>query len=92
MLLNKRKETLVKFNPGLSANRPSNNLALALRIVACQKGIQDSRGFSWIPDSRYWIPDSGFLELFSGFQSPGFQIPQVKIYRIPETRKPLMGD
>ena len=25
MLLNKRKETRVKFNPGLSANRPSNN-------------------------------------------------------------------
>ena len=43
MLLNKSKETPVKFNPGLSANRPSNNWALALRIVPCQKG--------WIPDS-----------------------------------------
>ena len=28
MLLNPRKETQVKFNPGLSANRPSNNWAL----------------------------------------------------------------
>ena len=27
VLLNKRKETRVKFNPGLSAIRPSNNLA-----------------------------------------------------------------
>ena len=27
MLLNTRKEILVKFNPGLSANRPSNNWA-----------------------------------------------------------------
>jgi len=36
----------------------------------------------WILDSdRY--PDSGFLELYSGYQSPGFQIPQAKISRIP---------
>ena len=28
MLLNKEKECRVKFNPGLSANRPSNNWAL----------------------------------------------------------------
>ena len=27
MLLNTEKETRVKFNPGLSANRPSNNWA-----------------------------------------------------------------
>ena len=45
------------------------------------------RGFrivsgTWILDSdRYW--DSGFLELYSGYQSPGFQIPQAKISRIP---------
>ena len=46
---------------------------------------------SWIPDSTHWIPvfvsgtwildsnrkwDSGFLELYSGFQRPGFSIPQ----------------
>ena len=51
-----------------------------------------------IPDSRYLIPvfvsgtqildsnlqqDSGFLELYSGFQSPGFRIPQAKLVRIP---------
>ena len=27
MLLNKEEESRVKFNPGLSANRPSNNWA-----------------------------------------------------------------
>ena len=27
MLLNKEKDSRVKFNPGLSANRPSNNWA-----------------------------------------------------------------
>ena len=27
MLLNKKKETRIKFNPGLSANQPSNNWA-----------------------------------------------------------------
>ena len=45
----------------------------------------------WIRDSRNWIPvfvsgtwildsnlywDSGFLELYTGFRSPGFKIPQ----------------
>ena len=32
MLLNTRKETKVKFNPRLSANRPSNNWALENKI------------------------------------------------------------
>ena len=32
MLLKKEKETRVKFNPGLSANRPSNNWALEKRL------------------------------------------------------------
>ena len=36
----------------------------------------------WLNGSRPWIPDysryegSGFLELYSGFQDPGFQIPE----------------
>ena len=35
------------------------------------------RNPAWIQDSNcYW--DSGFLELYSGFQSPGFRIPQQK--------------
>ena len=60
--------------------------------------ILDSR--PRIPDSRRWILvfgsggyildssrwwDSGFLELYSGFQSPGFQIPQTKRSRIPDS-------
>ena len=52
-----------------------------------QSWILDST--PWIPDSRYWIPvsvsgtwnldsncswDFGFIELYSGFQSPGLRI------------------
>ena len=48
-------------------------------------------GETWIPDSSRKL-DSGDPELFSGFQSPGFQIPRIKIYQIPETGLPLMGD
>ena len=70
------------------------------KIAPC-KGIQDRlwillRGFL-IPDSRYRISASlsleqslvgfGILELYSGFQSPGFQIPQAKISQIPWTKK-----
>ena len=56
-----------------------------------------------ILDSRYWIPvfasgawildynrqwDSGLLELYFGFQSRGFRIPQVKVpgFRIPQAK------
>ena len=42
---------------------------------------------TWIPDSnRQW--DFRFLELYSGFQSPGFRITLVKISRIPESGFP----
>ena len=43
----------------------------------------------WIPNSIHWIPDlckwdCGFLGPgYSGFQSPGFWIPQAKTFRIP---------
>ena len=44
---------------------------------------------TWIPDSnRQW--DSGFLELYSGYQSPGFRIPLAKISRISESGFPYM--
>ena len=64
------------------------------------KGIQDSLGF-WIPRRGFRIQstgfrilcqwDSGFLELYSGFQSPGFWIPQAKISWIRESGIPYMG-
>ena len=56
-----------------------------------QSWIQDF--MQWIPYSRHWIPvfvngtwildsnhqwNSGFLELYSGFQSPAFPLPQAK--------------
>ena len=45
----------------------------------------------WIPEystgfQSLWIPvvkwDSGFLKLYSGFQSPGFWIPQAKVFPV----------
>ena len=67
-------------------------------------GIQDFPG-SWTPcrgfrilDTGFriiyqWNLDSGFFELYSGLQSPGFLILQAKIFRIPEpgTRISLNG-
>ena len=42
-----------------------------------------------IPDSNHkW--DSRFLELNSGFQSPGFQIPQEIIFRMRESEFPYV--
>ena len=39
---------------------------------------------TWISDSnRLW--DSGFIELDSGFQSPGFRITQTNLFRIPDS-------
>ena len=61
---------------------------------------------SWIPDSRHLIPvffsgiwildfnpykDSRFLELYSRFQNPGFQISQAKLSQIPESGFPCIG-
>ena len=44
---------------------------------------------TWILDSnRSW--DSGFFELYSGFQSLGFQIPRAKISRIAESGFPYV--
>ena len=50
------------------------------------KGIQDSLGFRILCQR-----DSGFLEVYSGFQSPGFWIPQAKISWIRESGIPYMG-
>ena len=66
---------------------------MVLKRIAPYKSIQDSLGF-WIPSRGFWILcqwnlDSGveslvkFLELDSGFQSPGFQIPEAKLCHIP---------
>ena len=84
----------------------SLSIVLALRIVQCQKGIRDSRGF-WIPCRGFRIAGTGFpffvgetcipdssRELDSGVPElfSGFQIPRAKIYLIPETGLALMGD
>ena len=53
-----------------------------LMITPC-KEIQDSLGF-WTPGTGFWILcqwnlDSGFLDLYSGFHSHGFRIPEAKL-------------
>ena len=68
-------------------NNPFKNLfALYIKHIKTYyhlcKEIQDNLGF-WIP-AFSWNLDSGLLGLYSGFQSPGFQIPQAKFSRIPE--------
>ena len=55
-------------------------LGFCISIVS---GIPDSLGC--IPDSK--AQDFGFLQLFSGFQSPGFRIPTA-VLRIPTPRIP----
>ena len=42
-------------------------------------------------ESQSWEGFRGFLELLSGFQSPGSRIPQAKISWIPESGLPYMG-
>jgi len=45
----------------------------------------------WIPDSnRKW--DSGLLELYSGFQTPGFWIPEANISQIPDSASKYFPD
>ena len=48
MLLNTRKKTWVKFNPGLSANQPSNNWAQGSHRQAhkkLKKGHRNKMGY-----------------------------------------------
>ena len=59
-----------------------------LRILIT--GFQIFFSETWIPDSNcLW--DSGFLQLFFGFQGPGFRIPRRKISKIPESEFPYIG-
>ena len=57
-------------------------------VFMCEKPVFVSG--TWILDSnRSW--DSGFLEVYSRFQSPGFQISQAKISWIQESRFSFTG-
>ena len=55
-------------------------------VLECGVEVLDSGFFvsgTWILDcNRQW--DSGFVELYSGFQSQGFRIPHAKVSRSPE--------
>lgn len=67
--------------------RESKTVSLGFWITrhgfqALDSGFFDSE--TWIPDLNHkW--DSGFLELYSGFQSPGFRIPRAKTSPIPDS-------
>ena len=84
------------------------------RLLKCKK-CSHTNGSYWSPKTPrfgfripgtgfrnlcHWNLDPGFIELNSGFQSPGFPIPGANIPHstskiflqwIPETRLPLMG-
>ena len=84
--------TFTTFKTLWEDNNPFKNLfALYIKQIKTYshpcKEIQDSIEI-WIPGTRFqllpWNLDSGLLGLYSGFQSPGFQIPQAEFSRIPE--------
>ena len=65
-------------------------------LVTCEE-IQVSLGF-WIPRHAFRIPGTKFqsffseiLELYSGFQIPGFRISQAQISRVSESGFPYVG-
>ena len=75
-----------------------NNVASASGTLLCESPhVRESNYWipvfiagTWILDSsRKW--DSRFLERYLEFQSPGFQIPQVKFTQRPESGFPYMG-
>ena len=49
--------------------------------------VLDSSICHWNLDSGFQSWDSGFLELYSGFQSPGFPVPRAKFVQIPISTK-----
>ena len=93
-----KKDWLCRWFTFLSDSRRDwrewhETFGMVLKCIAPYKRIQDSLGF-WIPSRGFWILcqwnlDSEvaslvkFLELDSGFQSPGFQIPEAKLRHIP---------
>ena len=76
-------------------------LIKSLRFRKCKTWILDSKSLILDCDflsmeHGFWFPivsgiSSGLLELYSGFQSPGFRIPQAKILPIPKSRFPYLG-
>ena len=52
LLNNKKEESRVKFDPGLSANRPSNNWAQAFKSADVE---EKQRGLKWTrPSPESW--------------------------------------
>ena len=81
------RRSMIMWHVHVSPHVRLSKSILDYEFHAVDSGFQvlDS-GFSgiWILDSNCQR-DSGFLELVSGFQSPGFQIPQEKLFLIAES-------
>ena len=59
----------------------------SFKLLQKSPHVKESRSGTCI-----WIKlDTGFLELYSGFQSPGVRIPQAKFSRILESPFPYIG-
>ena len=70
---------------------PTRTYALAQDMRLLSPHVREGSLVFWIPRHEFQIPgtgfhilcqwnlDSGFLELFSGFKSPGFRIPESKL-------------
>ena len=84
------------LNPGhVGGRRALSPLRHPLSRPCKVQVIHYGLGF-WIPSRGFritcqWNLDSGFLELNSGFQSPGVQTREAKTSRIPEFRLPYMS-
>ena len=94
-------EIAERICPMLGNPRQSSILDSGFHTMDPRFQLLDSNLCQWKFDSGSKnLRDSGFLELYSGFQNPGFRIPQanfprfwipqVKISCIPESRFPYM--
>lgn len=100
----KQKPQLARSPTTLNINSPHVRESMKYGILDCKPWIQDSGFFGsglWISDSNhYW--DSKIVELYSGYQDPRFQIPQAKVsgfrilqgklFQIPESGFPYLGE
>ena len=78
----KRKQTQIylSFRAFFSPHVRKSKTVLDFGFRAVDSGFKLLDSPSLLSGS--WIPDSGFLQLYSRFQGPGFRISQAKISRI----------
>ena len=74
------QDTLGFWIPRCGFRIPDSSTGFRIRVIG-----------TWILDSNR-LRDFGFLKLYSGFQSPGFRIPQSKISPIPDSTSKNFSD